>query len=409
MSTQQRLTFNVNPGTLTVAGHDYQGFHELYYEYKDQLMPFCDEMQHVRRSMLDRGYTGDFSDREAELLYLLIRETQPSVVVEISPGHGYSTNYILAALTHNNKGELHSYEICEKVNGIPITGVILSNLAASVDKSRLELVVGDARQAAIPDHEFLFIDSNHEAWFASWYFSQLVGIPRIVFAHDVLIRPRNIQSVLPKGTFLGIREQYYALQALHVSQHSIFSVADFAFHMDQALRSSIPIRYGKDYTDRSVVFVGHRQNALSMEMHHAMQDIQKARLQSLIGNRIAALECYDKYSEDRYPLFVRLYASSILPLLGFRYPAFADKFKDITIDHVGLTVSELVAALELAVTSANMRQLRELLISAARQSRIDRQARDYILRGYRHIPVGNSAYHDFRRLAGRVYHKLRSL
>jgi len=215
--------------------------------------------------------------------------------------------------------------------------------------------------------------------------------------------------VLPKATYLGVKEQYYALQALHVNQQSIFSVADFAFHMDQTLRSSIPIRYEEDYTDRSAVFVGHEQNTSAMRMHHAMQDIHEARLQSIIGDGAAALECYSKYSHNNYPLFVRLQASLILPDMGYRYPTFPDIFKDITIDYADLTISELVAALELALRSVNANQFHKLLISSARQSKIDKQIYKYIIHGYRHIQRGNCKYYCFHRLARSVRYKFKSL
>src|SRR5258706_4582274 len=250
MNAQLPLDFSVNPGSLNIQQHDFQKINMLYDKYKEELVAFCTEMRQVRKSMLQRGFAADFSDRESELLYLLVREMQPSAVVEISPCHGYSTNYILAALTHNKKGKLYSYEISEQVNGIPIKDAIFSNLADSVDKSRLELVIGDATKASIPEHDFLFIDSNHEAWFASWFFSKIIEMPEIVFMHDILIHPKNSQSLLPKATFLGIREQYYVLQALHTNRQLLFSVADFSFHMEQSLRSSIPVRYDDDYSDR---------------------------------------------------------------------------------------------------------------------------------------------------------------
>ena len=49
-------------------------------------------------------------DIEAEVTYLLIRESRPSTVVEISPSGGWSTSWILQALKDNDYGTLYSYD-----------------------------------------------------------------------------------------------------------------------------------------------------------------------------------------------------------------------------------------------------------------------------------------------------------
>jgi predicted O-methyltransferase YrrM len=352
--------------------------------------------------MVSRGYAADFSDREAELLYLFVRHFQPTTVVEMSPCHGYSTNYILAALTHNGKGNLFSYEIMEEVRGVPIAKVIESNLAASVERTRLNLVIGDAMRADMPDYDFLFIDSNHEAWFAAAYFSKLVSTPAVVFSHDILIRPRISDPVMPKGTFLGIREQYYALQTLHANNKRLFSVADFANQMNDQLKSKIPCRYGTETTDRSVIFSGHPQSTGANEMHRSMRLINEA-VRNLFntGDRLSTLEIYRKLVGESTCTFTKLQASSILPLMGYRHPTHRQMFDEIPINWDGLTVSELVAALDLALSSFQADLFYQVL-KYARRSQISPRLLAYLRKNYHKIRNGHA------RRAGRIVSRLLS-
>lgn len=401
------IPFNVDPRTLNVNRKmSYATVNNLYYKYKDELITFLKEMSHIRKNMLKKSYSADFSDRESELLYLLIRETKPSVVVEISPCHGYSTNYILAALTANGKGKLHSYEICEKVNGIPIDKVIFSNLASSIDKSRLELIIGDATQAFIPIHDFLFIDSNHEIWFAAWYFSKIVNIPEIIFIHDILIRPKNIHYLLPKGFFLGIREQYYVLYSLYINGQFLFSVADFAHYINPELKAILPCRYDSDYTDRSIVFQGHIQNQLAMNIHNVIQDIHKSKIKAIIGDRIFAMETIKKYSQKYQPLFLRILLDSLLPLLGYRKKTFPEMFSEFEIQSKSLTVSEVIAGFELALLSNNY-ELFKQLIRSLRKSEINKKLSQYIIKYYTNIFLFPCIYNKFYNFLQKIFHKIK--
>ena len=214
MGNNLRIPTDIDPSSLHSNG---QGYYEdisaLYHKYWDELRPLCEKMRAIRKNMLEQGFSADFSDRESEILYLVLRESKPDLVVEISPCHGYSTNYILAALTHNKKGQLHSFEIQERVHGIAITDVIKQNLDCHIDKSRLKLHIGDATKAVIPECDFLFIDSCHQAYFASWYFSKLVSKPKLVFIHNILFFDRTHRTLVPKAAFMGIREQYYILES----------------------------------------------------------------------------------------------------------------------------------------------------------------------------------------------------
>jgi hypothetical protein len=155
-------------------------FPSLYCKYADELYSLGHALRGQYHDLLSRGFRATFGDVEGELLYLLLRETRPEVVFEISPDCGWSTNYILAALTRNRTGTVHSFELAERLNGVPVEQAIRANLHPQWDQQRLVLHIGDAREttARVPGPiQFLFLDSCHEAFFAEWYVARL--FPRV--------------------------------------------------------------------------------------------------------------------------------------------------------------------------------------------------------------------------------------
>ncbi len=166
----------------------------LYEAHGVELPGVAARLRQVYHHMQARGESAVFGDVEGELAYLLIRAWRPAVVVEMSPDCGWSTNYLLAALTANGHGTLHSFEIEPLKNGRPTEEVIRENLHPDWDRPRLSLRIGDARR--LVDEwprtiDFLFIDSCHEADFADWYMARV--FPRVrgpVLVHDVAFRDR---------------------------------------------------------------------------------------------------------------------------------------------------------------------------------------------------------------------------
>ena len=155
-------------------------FPKLYERYTDELRSVGIRLRDVYHRMQRRGDGTAFGDMEGECLYLLLREQKPDVVFEISPNAGWSTNYILAALTANQKGVLHSFEVLTRYRGRPIEAIIRGNQHPDWDQRRLHVHIGDARQtteAVGGPIDFLFLDSCHEAWFAQWYIATL--FPRV--------------------------------------------------------------------------------------------------------------------------------------------------------------------------------------------------------------------------------------
>ncbi len=120
---------------------------------------------------------------EAEVTYLLIRETRPRKVVEFSPCGGWSSSWILNALIDNGDGgQLWSFDLTDQATKV---------LPESLTRGRWHFIQGDVKEHLDdfpPEFEYLFIDSDHSRPFAEWYIGAL--FPRIqagtvVSVHDV--------------------------------------------------------------------------------------------------------------------------------------------------------------------------------------------------------------------------------
>ena len=369
------IRYNLDPGTLLFTTSDHATVWDLYSRYLDDLAPLTSEMAGHRKALTDAGYSCDFSDRESELLYLLVRALQPATVVEISPCHGYSTNYILAALTHNGKGELHSYEIVEQIHGKPTEKAIRDNQLSWLDQTRLHIHIGDATQADIPDPDFLFLDSAHEAWFASWYFQSIVPRAKVCLVHDIVIDQPTRRTLVPKGPFMGVRESVHVLQTLNLNGQKALSVAEFARHFrDSNLAPRLAARY-PGAPERSVIFSGHEQAPAATQIHLALSQLRKWQHRVVDGDRGVMREIQSFLDADM-PLYGRLAAGLLFPLAGYREHAMQTEFRhyfDVLIRGVDTqleSVSDLVAALELGAQLGS-----PTLVSSALAS------------GLRHLPV----------------------
>jgi predicted O-methyltransferase YrrM len=372
--------FNIDPGTLLPSHDSTAWLCDLYKKYTDDLATVCKEMASVRKRMLESGCSADFSDRESEALYLLIREMKPDVVVEISPCFGYSTNYILAALTANGKGHLQSYEIMESFKGRKITDIIHGNLSHLYDKSRLTLHIGDAMKADIPECDFLFMDSCHEAYFPAWYFPGLVDKTKLMFIHDVLIFDKKFKTVVPKAAFLGVKEQCYVLESLALNNQKLFSISEFEHIMPEDLKKSLTARSG-GAPDRSVVIKGHKQAETAQKMHDTQPLIEELKKLILIGDRDEVFRQINNIIAGDFPVFTKLEAIALLPQLGYRYPFYYKLIPEIKVEYDRITLPEYVLLFEIALSSCNLDMLRSI---ARRRScvRINRKAFSYLTDGY---------------------------
>ncbi len=215
-------------------------FGELYRKYDAELRPLCARLRGIYHRMQQQGYRAVFGDVEGEVLYMLLREARPRRVFEISPAAGFSTNYLLAALTANQTGELHSFELLREINGRPTADVIRSNLVPDLDTSRWTLHLGDAREtvpAVAGEVDFALLDSSHEEWFARWYVETV--FPRVrgwVMVQDIAFHDR----IEPSGEARFVwdwagREQVPLTMVGHVEQSVLHSGVRRGFAERRAL------------------------------------------------------------------------------------------------------------------------------------------------------------------------------
>ncbi|MEK7137532.1 MAG: class I SAM-dependent methyltransferase [Patescibacteria group bacterium] len=170
----------------------------LYRKYQAELAELSERLLPMFHAMQRCGYLTTFGDIEGEVLYMLIREQRPKLLFEISPNAGWSTNYLLGALTKNGEGTLHSFDILMHMSGRPMESVIRGNQCEKWDQKRLHVHIGDAREkveevsGAI---DFLLIDSCHTDWFAEWYTTKL--FPRVqgmIAIQDIMFWDRKESS-----------------------------------------------------------------------------------------------------------------------------------------------------------------------------------------------------------------------
>lgn len=152
----------------------------LYKKYQDELLSLSNKLRDVYLRMRRQGFRATFGDVEGEMLYMLIREARPNIVYEISPDCGWSTNYILAALTANQHGVVHSFELMPKKHGKPTFEVIKANQHTDWDWDRYIFHLGDVLKTSpevLGTIDFLLLDSCHDDWFAEWYVNEI--FPRV--------------------------------------------------------------------------------------------------------------------------------------------------------------------------------------------------------------------------------------
>lgn len=387
----------VSPATLKMQGEGAacRGWlKSVYSEYAEPLASLAEIMAKTREGIIDRGSTCDFGDREGELLYLMIRLAKPEVVVEMSPCHGYSTGYILQALTDSGEGVCHSYEISESYRGKPIHEVIAENLPAGIDRDRWFLHVGDARQQDIPDADFLFIDSSHSVGFAAWYYEQLIPKARkMVMVHDILV-PFGEGGRVPKAAFLGLNEQYYLLQALAEDQRMCFAAADMAGRF----KADLPMftdRYGlrNGFTERSIVFEPVTPGSASQQLAEAARRMESVYAAHIQGDRLGAVAMIqDTCKDETMPLFGKLMLAQLLPVMGYKHVLSENVYPDLSLNPQKMSVSELMATFELMSLNGDHDGIR-VLLDIASGSDIDPIVLDYVRnRGLRPLIVSRGSW-----------------
>lgn len=160
----------------------YSSLEALYHKYGVEIAAFRPKM----RVWCEKTNSCKFTDYEAEMLYMLIRENKPQKVFEMAPNLGFSSHWILHALHLNdNTSVLHSFDIH-------------SNSVKFMDpdfKSRWVFTLGDYAKLFddgkldMESYDFLFIDALHEETFARGYCKRLFSTRKqkaIVAVHDIV-------------------------------------------------------------------------------------------------------------------------------------------------------------------------------------------------------------------------------
>ncbi|MBC8090348.1 MAG: class I SAM-dependent methyltransferase [Pseudonocardia sp.] len=152
----------------------------LYRTHADDLARVVEQQRRFREAL--PSVTPQLDDLEAEITYLLLRDTRPEQVMELGTFHGWSTTWILSALRDNGTGHLRSFDRIDHV---------VRTVPADLAAERWTFVHGPVQERLVDvprDAGYLFVDAAHSGRFARWYLQHLfplvpAGIP--VSVHDV--------------------------------------------------------------------------------------------------------------------------------------------------------------------------------------------------------------------------------
>jgi len=139
-------------GTLPVRAQ-----RELVTEYKELEAELAER---YREHQLRFPPYWSVEEETALLLYVLVRQRRPSVVIEIGTGNGHSSFFILRALLQNEAGSLYSFDI------EPLAGGLLSETERRawhfrlVDRKRAPSSLAD-QLAKLPTADFCLHDAGH--------------------------------------------------------------------------------------------------------------------------------------------------------------------------------------------------------------------------------------------------------
>lgn len=159
----------------------------LYRTHADDLAAVVEQQRRFRAAA--PSMTPQLDDLEAEITYLLLRDTRPEHVMELGTFHGWSTTWILSALRDNGSGHLHSFDRIDEV---------VRNVPGDLSTGRWTFVHGPVQErlADVPrDVGYLFVDAAHSGRFGRWYVEHLfplVPAGIAVSVHDVFHLPRAL-------------------------------------------------------------------------------------------------------------------------------------------------------------------------------------------------------------------------
>lgn len=187
---------------------------ELYNSYGSEVRSY----RPVMRQWCNRTNSCKFTDFEVEMLYMLLREIKPQRVFEMAPNKGFSTHWILEALSRNDDtSKLYSYDIHNR------SLKYMNNKF----KDRWIFTLGDyqdllkAGKLDMDGFDFIFIDALHTEEFSRGYCRNLLLPLRkivVVAIHDIVA-----------DEFGGGREssEVYKYIAFAKNVQNVFTVSQF--------------------------------------------------------------------------------------------------------------------------------------------------------------------------------------
>lgn len=150
----------------------------LYNKYNNDLFKVL-----ASQRELSEKYAGIpfFDDIEGELVYLLVRETQPQVCLEVGSGSGWSTSWIAHGLHDNESG----YVIAVDINELAIEQM-QQNLTSEL-LEHVNPICGDIPELDVPERiDFLHLDATHTEEFVRWFIGEIFHrVHGVVCTHDV--------------------------------------------------------------------------------------------------------------------------------------------------------------------------------------------------------------------------------
>jgi predicted O-methyltransferase YrrM len=137
------------------------------------------------RSIAEICQQGNVSRFERNLLFALVRHTQPDRAIELGTSLGFSASYQAAALEMNGHGHLVTLDGDEAVTRIAAGHFQQLHLAdrARIVVGRFRDTLGDALQREQPI-DFAFVDGHHDGEATIGYFKQLMPF---LSEHAVLV------------------------------------------------------------------------------------------------------------------------------------------------------------------------------------------------------------------------------
>ena len=130
-----------------------------------------------------------FCDVEAEMLYMLIRKWRPNHVFEMAPNRGYSSHFILSALSVNDHGQLDSFDIHRAARKY-MDPALARRWNFTIMDVRAAVPTAHVGARFMAKYDFVFIDALHTTDFSSWYTRSLLNYPvrcdTPVIIHDIV-------------------------------------------------------------------------------------------------------------------------------------------------------------------------------------------------------------------------------